>query len=267
MTITPSTSNPVALVTGASGGIGEALARELAAKGYDLILVARRDDRLRALAAELGATHGIDVSTISSDLSVPGAGFELADRLRADDRRIDVLINNAGFGDFGEFHRSSREKTMQMVTLNIAALTELMHALLPDMVQRGSGRIMNVASIAAFMPGPLMAVYYATKAYVLHLSEAVHEELKGTGVTVTALCPGPTESGFQAGAAMEDSKLIKGRRILDVETVARLGVKGLHAGDAVVVTGWKNRWQARSPRFVPRSMVPRIVKRAQAASH
>ncbi len=256
-----------ALVTGASGGIGEALARELASKGHSLVLVARSGDALRKLADELAAKHSVVVDIIPADLAVVGAGRALAEIVASKGLTIDVLVNNAGFADFGVFHESDLAKIMQMVQLNIATLTELTHAFLPGMVQRKHGRVLNVASTAAFMPGPLMAVYYATKAYVLSFSEGVHEELKGTGVTVSALCPGPTQSGFQARAAMEDSKLVKGRKIMTAETVAKIGIAAMLKGKPVIVTGFKNQLQALSPKFMPRRMVPGVVKRAQATSH
>ncbi len=258
---------PTALVTGASGGIGAALARELAAGGHDLILVARSVDALDALGTELAMAHGVTSTSIGADLAQPGAGRALAAELAARGLAVDVVVNNAGFADFGDFAHADLDKTMQMVTLNIATLTELTHELVPPMMARGHGRVMNVASTAAFLPGPLMAVYYATKAYVLSFSEAIAEELKGSGVTVTALCPGPTASGFQARAAMEDSKLVKGKTVMDAATVARIGVAGMAAGKPVVICGFKNKAQAVMPRFLPRRMVPGMVKRAQAASH
>ena len=261
------TTRNVALVTGASGGIGEALARELGARGHDLVLVARSRERLDALGAELAAAHGLVATPIAADLAVAGAGHALARELGHRGLPIDVLVNNAGFGDFGEFWSAEAPKIDQMILLNMATLTELFHDLLPGMVERKRGWVMNVASTAAFMPGPWMAVYYATKAYVLSLSEAVHEELKGTGVSVTALCPGPTESEFQAAAAMEESKLVKGRKIMSAATVARLGVDGMLKGRPVVVTGLKNRVQALTPKFTPRRLLVQVVKRAQAAAH
>ena len=257
---------PLALVTGASGGIGEALARALASKGHDLMLVARSADKLQALADELQRTHMIKASTMTADLGVPGAGHALAERLAHDNVMVDVLVNNAGFADFGIFHNADSAKLDSMISLNIATLTELMRDLVPGMVKRQRGRVLNVASTAAFFPGPLMAVYYATKAYVLSLSEAVGEELKGTGVTVTALCPGPTASGFQAAAAMENSKLFKGRNIPSAQSVADEAVQALLAGKPVIVTGWRNKLSVLSPRFLPRRIVPGIVKKAQAAN-
>jgi hypothetical protein len=259
----PATSRPTALVTGASGGIGEELARQLAATGHDLVLVARTEAKLAALAGEL-ATTGAACTVVPADLAVPGAAAALARELEARALHIDVLVNNAGFADFGPFAQAEPETLTQMVQLNVVTLTDLTRALLPGMLARGRGRVLNVASTAAFFPGPLMSVYYATKAYVLSLSEALADELAGSGVTVTALCPGPTETGFQQRAAMEESRLVRGRRIMDASTVARLGVAGMLAGKRVVVTGAKNRLTVLSPRFLPRRVVPAMVRRAQA---
>jgi uncharacterized protein len=261
------TKRPLALVTGASGGIGESIARELAAKNHDLVLVARSRDRLDAIATDLTSAHGIAPIVITADLAVPGAGHQLATELASRNLQIDVLINNAGFADYGNLWEAQASKLDQMITLNIATLTELMHDLLPGMVSRKSGRVMNVASTAAFMPGPLMAVYYASKAYVLSVSEAVHEELKGTGVTVTAVCPGPTDTGFVAKAALEDSKLFKGGKNMDPHTVAVKGVAAMLKGKPVAVIGFKNKLQALTPKLTPRRFIPGFVKKAQAAAH
>ena len=176
-----------------------------------------------------------------------------------------MLVNNAGFGDFGDFATASPEKLDQMIELNVGSLTRLCRVYVPGMLARGSGRIMNVASTAAFQPGPLMAVYYATKAYVLSFSEALAEETRGTGVTVTALCPGPTASGFQAGAAMEASKLVHGKKLPTSASVAAFGVKAMQRGDVVAVPGLQNKMLAASIRLSPRPIVRRLVHKMQAA--
>lgn len=251
-----------ALVTGASGGIGEAIARELAAHRHDLVLVARSEAKLRALADELAAPHGITVDVLAADLSAPGAGSALASRLG--DRTIDVLVNNAGLGDYGEFRLADPAKLSEMVQLNVATLTELTRALLPAMVERRAGKVLNVASTAGFMPGPLMAVYYATKAYVLSLGEALADEVRGTGVTVTTLCPGPIATGFQSGADMGESKLVRGKQLMSAETCAKAAVKAMNRGKVVVIPGLMNRIQAVTPKLLPRRFVPGIVRRAQA---
>ncbi|GAA5440743.1 hypothetical protein Dcae01_02263 [Deinococcus caeni] len=187
-----------ALITGASSGIGESLARQLAAHGAHLILVARTEDRLHALAAELGARYRVQVHVLPADLNRPGAAAELHAAVQARGLNVDILVNNAGLGGYGEFSAQPPAEIDRMIAVNIGALTGLTRAFLPDMLARGRGRVLNVASTAAFQPGPLMAVYYATKAYVLSFSEAVAEEVAGSGVFVTALCPGPVQTGFQA---------------------------------------------------------------------
>jgi short-subunit dehydrogenase len=262
MNTNANTSRPTALVTGASGGLGEALARQLAAAGHDLVLVARTEAKLHAVADELATSQGTTCTVLAVDLVAPDAVAELVARL--DGRHIDVLVNNAGFGDFGPFVEADATKISQMVQLNIGTLTDLTRALLPSMVAAGRGRVLNVASTAAFMPGPLMAVYYATKAYVLSFSEAINDELRGAGVTVTAVCPGPVATGFQLGADMGSSKLVKGKQLMTADECASIAVKGMLRGKAVVVTGAMNKLQAFFPRLMPRRMVPGMVRRAQA---
>jgi hypothetical protein len=249
-----------ALITGASGGIGKELAKVAAKNGYDTILVARSEGKLNALAEELTTTHGVAATVITSDLSLPEAPHALYEAVQAP---VDVLINNAGFTVFGEFTETDMQREMAMIQVNIAALTALSKLFLPPMVERGGGYVMNVASTAAFMPGPLMAVYYATKAYVLSFSEAVNEELDGTGVSVTALAPGPTETGFQARGNMEDSKLVAGRDIMSAEVVAEAGWKAMMSRKPVIIPGFQNQMQALAPRFLPRQMVTKMVKGAQ----
>ena len=252
-----------ALVTGASSGIGLELAKLLAADGHDLVLVARSTDRLDALAAEIGPGR---VRVIGADLARPDA----APAIHAAVGDVDVLVNNAGVGDFGAFAEADLAKTLAMIALNISSLTELTHRYLPGMLARGNGRVLNVASLAAFQPGPLMAVYDATKAYVPSFSEAVAEEVRGTGVTVTALCPGPTASGFQAGADMQASKLVKGRKLPTSAQVAKAGHKAGHkamlAGAVVHVPGLRNKVLASSVRVTPRPVIRRLVHKLQEAS-
>jgi uncharacterized protein len=254
---------PLALVTGASSGIGAAIAGELSTRGHDLLLVARNEAALERLAAELRDGAGITADVLPADLALPGAGRALTRELHARELSVEVVVNSAGFADFARFVHADLDKLQQMVAVNVAALTEITHELLADMVARRRGRVLNVASTAGFMPGPLMAVYYATKAYVLSLTEALAEELRGTGVTATALCPGPTETGFQRRAAMQQSKLVKGRTIMDATTVARAGVDGMMSGTAVVVPGWKNKFQAAVPHVLPRRLMAAMVMRAQ----
>jgi hypothetical protein len=256
-----------ALITGASGGIGEELAKQMAAKGYDLILVARTQSKLEDLATNLSGSFKIQVKVMALDLSSPDATKSMLRELEAQQLKVDVLVNNAAFGDYGEFVNSDPLKIEQMIYLNILSLTMLTRALLPKMLEHKWGRVMNVASTAAFMPGPLMSVYYASKAYVLSLSEAISEELKGTGVSVTALCPGPTETGFQARADMKDSKLVKSRRLMSVSEVVKHGVAAMENGQRVVIPGFINQVQAFMPKLLPRAIVPSIVKNAQSPMH
>jgi uncharacterized protein len=252
-----------AVVTGASGGIGLEFAHVLAEKGYDLVLVARSEGKLQALAQELQGKHRIQVKVIALDLGQPQAAQDLYDTLQAQGIATDVLINNAGFATYGHFAtETSLEQELQMIQLNIATLTHLTKLFVQPMVQRKRGRIVNVASTASFQPGPLMAVYYASKAYVLSFSEALAQELQGTGVTVTALCPGPTESGFQERAAMTDSKLVQSG-LMTARAVVEQGVAGMLAGKAIVVPGFSNKLGTLLPRLMPRGFVARMVMRIQ----
>jgi hypothetical protein len=251
-----------ALITGASGGIGLDFARKFAENGYDLVLVARSQDKLNTLAEELRGKHGVDVQVMPKDLTDPAAPEAIYEALKADGKRIDVLINNAGYATYGLFHELDTTREMNMIQLNIMALTHLTRLFLPDMVARRSGRILNVASTAAFQPGPLMAVYYASKAFVLHFSEAIANELQGTGVSVTALCPGPTESGFQQRAAMEDSKLVQ-NGLMSSREVVDIGYDGLMAGKPVVIPGMQNQLLSLAPRLLPRKTVAGLVRNTQ----
>ena len=198
----PSVREQTALVTGASSGIGEELAKLAAADGCNLVLVARRQERLDALARDLSVAHGVSARVITADLANRAAPRRIAEELTKGRLTIDILVNNAGLGIYGPFWERELGKELEVVQVNVVALTELTGLLLPGMISRKRGRILNVASTAAFQPGPWMAVYYATKAYVLSFSEAIAEELKGTGVTVTALCPGPTITEFQGAAGV-----------------------------------------------------------------
>jgi short-subunit dehydrogenase len=255
------------MITGASGGIGEALAHRFARGGYDLVLVARTEAKLQALAAELSRTHAITAHPLACDLSDPAAPRLLGEQLAARGIGVDVLVNNAGFATYGPFAELDLDGELRMLQVNIVALTHLTRLLLPGMLARKRGRILNVASTAAFMPGPLMAVYYASKAFVLSFSEALNNELSGSGVTVTALCPGPTSTGFQARAQMERSRLIQGRAIMSADAVADAGYTGLLRGRSVVIPGLINRIQTLLPRLLPRRLVPGIVRNAQEQTH
>jgi uncharacterized protein len=247
-----------ALITGASSGIGYEMAKLLAADGYHVAVVARSASKLDALAAELGRDK---VTVIAADLSQPGAAAAIHAQLPA----VEVLVNNAGIGDFGAFAEVDLDKSLAMMQLNMASVVALARLYLPTMVANRSGKVLNVASTAAFQPGPLMAVYYATKSFVLSFSEAISEELRGSGVTVTALCPGPTASGFQAGAEMEASKLVRGKKLPTSADVAKYAIKAMNAGKVVAVHGLRNRFMAQTPRYAPRFVVRRLVKSMQSA--
>ncbi|MFM2386040.1 MAG: hypothetical protein RL660_797, partial [Bacteroidota bacterium] len=215
------------------------------------------------IKTELEAAHKIQVHNIVKDLSIENAAQHVYDETTANGIQIDYLINNAGFGDFGMFVDSDWQKEHQMINLNITTLTHFTKLYLRDMVKRGSGRIMNVASTAAFQSGPTMAVYFATKAYVLHFSEAINNEVKPSGVTVTALCPGATESGFQDAAAMHESALVKGKKLPTSKEVAEFGYKAMMRGKAVAIHGLMNYLLANSVRFFPRAWVVAITRKMQ----
>jgi short-subunit dehydrogenase len=247
---------PTALITGASAGIGLELARVFAREGYELVLVARSQQRLEALADELKPAS---VRVIAKDLSLPAAPEEIQRLVPT----VDVLVNNAGFGVYGKFAGTSLSEELNMMQLNMTALVSLTKLYLSGMLAARSGRIMNVASTAAFQPGPLMAIYYATKAFVLSFSEAIGNELEGTGATVTALCPGPTATEFQDRGKMQNSALVKGKKIMNARTVAEAGYRGLLAGKPIVIPGVMNKLLAQSIRVSPRSMVTKIVRGMQ----
>ena len=251
-----------ALITGASSGIGLELARVFAAHGTSVILVARQEAKLRALAAELQHS-GVRAEVVVADLAAPGGAAAVVAAVQSLGLEVDILVNNAGFGAYGPFVDSALETDLSMIQVNIAAVTELTRRFLPAMVARRSGRIMIVASTAAFFPGPLMAVYYATKAYLLSFSEAIANELQGTGVTVTALCPGATESGFAAAAKQEDSKLIAGRKLPTSRAVAEEAYAAMMAGKILVITGVSNKLSVLVPRLLPRRAVAALVRAAQ----
>lgn len=251
-----------ALITGASGGIGYELARVMAADRWDLVLAARSADKLTEIAGQLSSAHGVQIETVPIDLAVPKATRELFAAATAGGRPITALVNNAGFGLFGPFAEADPASVDQLIQLNIAALTDLTRLALPDMVARRSGYVLNVASAAAFQPGPLMAIYYASKAYVLHFSEAIAEELAASGVRVTALCPGATETGFAQRADMQNSRLFHGH-ILSAAAVAKAGYNGLLRGQRVVIPGWKYKILTTAVRFAPRTLAAKIARAMQ----
>jgi uncharacterized protein len=256
-----------ALITGGSNGIGLELAKIHAAKGSDLVLVARNKVKLEELKSSLEKEFKIKVYVIGKDLSSPNAAKEVYDETSEQNIEIEYLINNAGFGDFGMFVENDWNKELQMINLNITTLTLFTKLYLKDMVKRGRGKIMNVASTAAFQSGPTMAVYYATKAYVLSFSEAVDNEVRDKGISITTLCPGATESGFQAAAAMEESNLVKGKKLPSSKEVAEYGYKAMLKGKTVAIHGFLNWLMANSVRFTPRALVVKITRALQDKSN
>ncbi len=259
---TSSTSKHV-LITGASAGIGREFARIFAADGWSLVLVARRAEVLAELAAELNSTHGAESTVIPGDLETR-EGVEAVVRTVVEKGiALDALVNNAGFGLAGPFAELDGGKQLAMLDLNVRGLTALTHAFLPGMIERKRGAVLNVASTAAFQPGPYMAVYYATKAYVVSFSEALSEELRGTGVTVTALCPGYTETEFAARSSEHHRpRLYSGPMGTgDPAEVAAFGYRAMRKGQRVAIPGWKNKLTAWSVPFSPRGLVLKIARR------
>lgn len=258
-------ARPAALVTGATGGFGRELADLFAADGHELILVARGADRLRALAAELEARHAVRAHPLSVDLAHPGAADRIVDGVAGLGLVVDHLVNNAGFAVYGPFLQTDGDAEQDMIRVNVAALTALAKRLAPGMASRGAGRILNVASTAAFQPGPGMAVYYATKAYVLSFSVALAVELAATGVTVTTLCPGPSRTGFVERAGLERSRLFNLDWFSsDPRAVARAGYEGMLRGQRMVVPGLLHKAHRFAVRLVPRGLAARVVREINA---
>ncbi len=253
---------PLALITGASGGIGLDLARNAASDGYDVVLTARRRDVLEAAAGEIASRYRVSASVIADDLTDPAAPARVIGEI---DRPIDVLINNAGFGIVGPFAETEPAELDAMVDLNIGALTALTRLVLPGLLERKRGGILNVASIAGFLSGPNLAVYFATKNYVLALSEALAEEVAGSGVTISALCPGPVATGFQERAGVGGSKM-KNMAMMDSATCAKIGWAGFRSHKRVIVPGASNKALAQIPRLLPRRLMTHMVGRSQAPS-
>ncbi len=251
-----------ALITGASSGIGLELAKLFAADKSNLVLVARSQDKLEALAEAVRREHGVEALVLLQDLTDPVAPQTIFDRLISEGVGVDVVVNNAGFGSVGSVAALPLNRQLNMVQVNVVALMHLTRLFLPGMVERRRGGILNVGSMAGFQPGPNMAVYYATKAFVLSFTEALAEELTGSGVSATCLAPGPTETGFGADSGMGKSLIFK-LGMMDAATVARIGYRGFRRGKAIVIPGWKNRLGASSVRFAPRAFVRKLVKRLQ----
>jgi len=252
---------PAALVTGASTGLGREFARICAREGYDVILVARSQSQLEALGGEIEANFKRRTVVIAQDLAVPNAGRALFNAVQRSGFPLEILINNAGFGLTGRFWELDTDKQIEMVQVNVAALTELTRLFLPEFIVQRKGRIMNIASTAAFQPGPLMAVYFATKAYVVSFSEAVHNEARDFGVTVTCVCPGPTKTEFADRAGMRSSRLFKSERAMNAREVAEQGYSAMKSGKALIIPGRMNATMAFLTRFAPMQLTASKVER------
>jgi short-subunit dehydrogenase len=254
--------NKTALVTGATTGIGFEFTKLLAADGYNLVLIARDEQKLRQIAASSQTQFNVSVKIYPKDLSVNSGIEDVVRQIREDVGTINILVNNAGFGISGAFVETDLSRELEMIQLNVVSVVILTKLFAREMAQRRQGKILNVASTAAFQPGPFMTIYYATKAFVLSFSEGLAEELKDSGVTVTALCPGPTATEFSKRAELEKSRLFKGGLIpvLDPATVAKIGYEGLMKGQRIVIPGLMNKIGAFAPRFIPRRLVTQITK-------
>jgi short-subunit dehydrogenase len=255
--------DPVCLITGANGGLGRAFATEFAQNGYRLVLSVRKPESVRELVQELEQEYPVEITVLQADLAKPDGASDLFKQIKVRKIGVDVLVNNAGFATYGEFFRNDLETDLEEIQVNVLALVELCHRFGADMARRRSGRILNVSSTAAFQPGPLMAVYYASKAFVLHFSEALGNELKPFGVRVTALCPGPTRTGFQSRAKMHGARIIREGRLMDPAVVARAGYNGLMNNKTIVVPGLRNYLGTLAPRLVPRGSVVQFMRYVQ----
>ena len=253
-----------ALITGASSGFGEQFAKLCAKDGANLVLVARSTDKLNTLKAEIEQQYGVAVTVITKDLSQPSSADEIFAFTQVQNIKVDILINNAGFGILGKFAPSSLEKQQQLINLNILTLTKLTHLYLPHMTSQRYGRILNVASIAAFAPGPLMATYYASKAFVLSLSDALATELKGSGVTVTALCPGPVNTGFADAAGFKNNVMFSGKDNGKAAQVCRYGYNAMHKGKAVALPDIACKMGAFGVRLAPRELAKWFIGKMQS---
>jgi uncharacterized protein len=255
----PDLFKKTALITGASSGIGKALAEQFAKDGYHVVLCARSQDKLEEIAEDFRTRYKVFATVVVTDLETPDGAKKLHQQIKAKGITLSALVNNAGFGVFGEFKDTELALELAMMQLNMSSLVALTKLFMPDLIET-EGKLLNIASTAAFQPGPYMAVYYATKAFVLSFSEAIAAELANTEVTVTAFCPGPTASGFQDKAAMQNSSLIKGKKLPSAEQVALEGYNAMQLGRRVYIPGRINWLMAQSTRFTPRDMVTAFVK-------
>ncbi|MCC6318389.1 MAG: SDR family oxidoreductase [Gemmatimonadaceae bacterium] len=253
----------LAVITGASEGIGRDLAACYATAGFDLVLVARRETLLRDVATDLAATRGVRCRVVVADLSTSDGCEQVIQAIAPERHRLYALVNNAGLGTHGWFHELPIDRQRTLIDVNVSALTHLTRGVLPWLRANGAGHVMNVASVASFQPGPLMATYYASKAYVLSLSEALHNECRGTGVTVSAVCPGPTRTGFARVAGISPRAKPGGAPAMDSRVVADLAFRGTMAGRPVILTGFRNRVAAWIGRYLPRTVSAELVRRIQ----
>lgn len=251
------------LITGASGGIGMELAEVFAKNGHDLVLLARSEEKLYQLAMRYAVNYKVHTKVIVADLTDPAAPQRVFEELKQENTVIDALINNAGIGNYGPFKEADLQVELNMLQLNIVALTHLCKLFLDQLPDGRSGKIMNVSSVAAFMAGPMMAVYYASKAYVLSFTEALKAELQGTGITVTTLCPGPTDTDFKKRANLDASSMFSKMFKEEARTVAEAGYAGLMKGKSIVLPGVKNKLLPHAVQFVPRFMLRKLVKKVQ----
>ncbi len=250
-----------ALITGGGSGLGLELAYVIANDGYDLVLVDINSENLTKAKSDIESKYSVHVGTLTKDLSLPNISEDIMKEVAG--KHIEILVNNAGFGLFGAFHTTSWEREAQMLNLHVVTTTHLTKLVLKDMVARGSGKVLNLSSLAAFQPGPLMSLYYATKGYILSFSEAIANELKGTGVTVTALCPGPTKTSFQQVVSSNTSENKITFNMAKASDVAAYGYKALKKGKPVAIPGTFNKFLAILPRFVPRKAAASIVRNIQ----
>jgi uncharacterized protein len=262
--LAPPTTRPTALVTGASSGFGAEFTRLFGADGWNVVMVARSGAAMEAVAQEVEERDGVEVTVVPKDLAKPGASEELVSLTEQRGQRIDALVNNAGFATYGPFVETDAAAMSDMIQVNVTVLTELTRAFLPGMVERGRGRLLLLGSVGSFASAPRTGAYAATKAYVLSLGLALEQELKGTGVGVTTLCPGPTETGFQSRADMHDSRLIRGRTLPSAREVAEAGYAAMKKGRPYLVTGGPSRAFAFGTRLLPRTTAASIAGRSQA---
>lgn len=253
----------VTIITGASSGIGLELAWILARNNNHLLLIARSKEKLQKLSQDITEKYQVSVDYLIKDLSRADSAQEVFNYCQENNLQVDILINNAGFGDFNLFINGDIKKQLAMINLNIYTLVYLSHLFLPNMIKQGHGKIMNIASTAAFQPGPLMSVYYASKAFVLHFSEAIANELKPNNITVTTICPGPTASNFKQTANLDNSRLMKKRKLPSAKMVAEFAYKAMMKGRVVAIYGFKNYLLTKLVNIMPRSIVVKIVRKLQ----